>query len=202
MVHSSTLAITTDGKHLACGSFPLGETVRFRSLEINIDCFGGLSLSPKGSDSGDVFMGMTRSWLPSLWTILEDSTNEFYMASSGEGSSGLPVSRRHSTGTSPAPIATAPWSEGAPASLSLGGELRPPCLSEAQQGDSTDEFYVASSREGSSSLPDSQRHSMGTSPAPITTAPWSEGAPTPQTMMMVPSWTVVPRSDTGFPLEG
>jgi hypothetical protein len=56
------------------------------------DCFGNLSLSPKGSDSGIVFVGMTRSGWPMLRTILEDSTNEFYTTSSKVESSGLAIS--------------------------------------------------------------------------------------------------------------
>jgi hypothetical protein len=49
--------------------------------------------------------------LPSLHALIEDSTDEFHMASSGEASSGLPASRRHGTGAPPAPIATIPWPE-------------------------------------------------------------------------------------------
>jgi hypothetical protein len=75
MVHSSTLTITTNGEHLTYGGFSLGETICFRSLEFIVICFGSLSLSPKGSDSGSIFMGMARSGLPSLCTILEDSTD-------------------------------------------------------------------------------------------------------------------------------
>jgi hypothetical protein len=92
MDHSSTVAITTDGKHLTCGGFSLGETVHFGRPEFIADCFDSLSLSPKGRNSGTVFVGMTHSGSPSLCNILEDSTDEFYMASSGEGSSSLPVS--------------------------------------------------------------------------------------------------------------
>jgi hypothetical protein len=72
-----------------------------------------MSVSPKVSNSGVVFMGATHSGLPSLCTILEDSTDEFYMASSGEESSGLPVSQRCSMGKPPASISTTPWSEDA-----------------------------------------------------------------------------------------
>jgi hypothetical protein len=65
MVHSSTLIITTDGEHLTCGGF-FGETIRFGSLEFITDCFSSLSLSPKGSDSGAIFVGATRFGSPSL----------------------------------------------------------------------------------------------------------------------------------------
>jgi hypothetical protein len=71
MVHLSTLAIATDGEHLTCGGFSLSEIVRFGSLEFITDYFGSLSISPKGSDSRAVFMGMTRSGSPSLRIILK-----------------------------------------------------------------------------------------------------------------------------------
>jgi hypothetical protein len=85
MVHSSTLAITTDGKHLTCGGFSLGKTVHFGNLEFIVDCFGSPRLSPKGNDSRVVFVGMAHSGSPSLRTILKYSTDEFYMVSSREG---------------------------------------------------------------------------------------------------------------------
>jgi hypothetical protein len=59
MVHSSTLAITTDSERLTCGGFSLGETIHFRSLEFIANCFGGLSLSPKRSNSSAIFVGTT-----------------------------------------------------------------------------------------------------------------------------------------------
>jgi hypothetical protein len=136
MVHSSMLAITTDGEHLTCGSCSLGETVHFESLRFTTNNFSSLSLTPKGSNPGAVFMGKDRKGSPSLCTMLEDITNEFYMASSGEGSFGLPVS---------------------------------------------------------------QRCSIGAPPAPIETTPWPENASSPQTMMMVPAWTITPLSDTRLP---
>jgi hypothetical protein len=86
MVHSSTLTVTIDDEHLTRGGFSLNEIVRFGSLEFIVNCFGSPSLSPNGSDSGTVFMGMTRNGSLSLRTILGASTDEFYMASSGEGS--------------------------------------------------------------------------------------------------------------------
>jgi hypothetical protein len=82
MVHSSMLSITTDGERLTCSAFSLSETVRFGSLEFITDCFSDLDLSHKGSDSGAIFMGTTRSGSLSLWAMTEDSTNKFYKASS------------------------------------------------------------------------------------------------------------------------
>jgi hypothetical protein len=109
MVLSSPLAIATDSECLTCGDFSLGETVRLGSFEFITDCFDGLSLSPKRKDSSATFMGSTRSGSLSPWAMIEDSTKEFYTASSGEGSSGLPFPQRHDTGAPPAPIVTTPW---------------------------------------------------------------------------------------------
>jgi hypothetical protein len=41
--------------------------------------------------------------------MIEDSTEEFYPALSGEGSSSLPFSRRHDTRAPPTPIITTQW---------------------------------------------------------------------------------------------
>jgi hypothetical protein len=57
MVHSSMLAITTNGEHLTCSGFSLCKTVHFGSLDFIADYFGYLSLSPKESKSGATFMG-------------------------------------------------------------------------------------------------------------------------------------------------
>jgi hypothetical protein len=92
MVHSSAFAISIDSECLMCGGFSLGKTVHFGSLEFIADCFDDLSLSSKGSDSGAILMGLTHSRSPSLWAMTEDSTEEFYKASSGEGGSILPFS--------------------------------------------------------------------------------------------------------------
>jgi hypothetical protein len=91
MVHSSTLTITADDEHLTRGCFSLDKTVRFGNLEFIADYFGSLSLSPKGNNSGTIFVGTTRNRSPSLCTILEDSADEFYTTSSKEGSFILPV---------------------------------------------------------------------------------------------------------------
>jgi hypothetical protein len=113
IVHSSMLTVIIDGECLPCDDFSLGETVCFESLEFIIDCFGRLSLSPRGGESGAIFVGATRSGSSSLRTMIEDSTDEFYTISSREGSSDLPVSQRCITGALPAPITTTPWPEDA-----------------------------------------------------------------------------------------
>jgi hypothetical protein len=120
MVPSCTLIVSTDGEHLMCGGISVDETVHFVSLEFIVDYFIGLSLSPRRNDSGAAFMSSTCSGPPSpLRAMIEDSTEEFYMTSSGEGDSGLPSSRRHGTGTPPAPMATTPWLEDAQATPAM-----------------------------------------------------------------------------------
>jgi hypothetical protein len=84
MVHSSTPAVATNRERLTCSGFSLGETVHFESLEFMVDCFNALSLSPKGSDLGTVFVGSTCNRSPSLQATIEDFTEEFYIASSGD----------------------------------------------------------------------------------------------------------------------
>jgi hypothetical protein len=117
MVHSSVLAISTNGECLTCGGFSLGKTVAFGSLDFITDCFGGLSLSPRWGDSGTSIMGTPCSRPPTpLWAMIEDSTKELFTTSSGEGGgSGLPPSRRHNTGALCSPVVTTPWLENAPA---------------------------------------------------------------------------------------
>jgi hypothetical protein len=66
MVHSSALTISADGERLTCGGFSLDETILFGSIEFIVDCFGGLSLSPKRNDLGAAFIGTTNSGPPSL----------------------------------------------------------------------------------------------------------------------------------------
>jgi hypothetical protein len=120
MVPSSTLTVTVDGECLLCGGFSLSKTVHFGSIELIFDCFGGLSLSPWRDGLDATFMGSTRSGPPSpLWAMIGDSTEEFHMASSGEGGSDLPPPRRHDaadTSTTQAmmtipPRPMAPWSD-------------------------------------------------------------------------------------------
>jgi hypothetical protein len=88
MVHSSRLVIDVDGEHLTCGGFFFGETICFGSLEFIVDCFDSMSFSPKGNNSNAIFVEMARSGSPSLHTILEDSTDEFYTTSSRGGAIG------------------------------------------------------------------------------------------------------------------
>jgi hypothetical protein len=61
-------------------------------------------------------VGTTRSESPSLWTIVNDSIDEFYIASSegGGGSSGFPTSQKFSVVTPLVPIMTMFWPEGTP----------------------------------------------------------------------------------------
>jgi hypothetical protein len=120
MVHSSALTVSTNGECLTCSGFSLGETICFGSLEFITDCFGSLNLSPKRNDLGVTFMGSPRSGTPiPLWAMIEDSTEEFFIAPSGEGGSSLPSSRRHNTGAPSSPIATTPWLEDAPATQAM-----------------------------------------------------------------------------------
>jgi hypothetical protein len=108
MVHSSTLTVTTDGEHLTCAGFSLGETIRFGRLEFIANYFGNLSLSLMGNESGVIFVGMARSGSPPLCSILEDSINEFYIASSREGNFDFPVSWRRNMVTLPFYITATP----------------------------------------------------------------------------------------------
>jgi hypothetical protein len=64
MVHSSKLTVTAEGEHLTYSGFSLGETVHFGSLEFITDYFNCLSHSPKGSNSGTIFVGLTHSGSP------------------------------------------------------------------------------------------------------------------------------------------
>jgi hypothetical protein len=114
MVPSSSIVVAADGKHLVCGGLSLGETVRLGNFEFITDYFGGLSLSPGKGDEGTTFMGSTRSGASTLWwAMIEDSAEEFLMASIGEGSFGRPSPRRRSTGASLAPSTTTSWMENA-----------------------------------------------------------------------------------------
>jgi hypothetical protein len=86
MVPSSALPISTDGERLTCSDFSLNETFCLGSFEFIANYFSSLSVSPRRSDSGTAFISTTSSGTPSpWWAMIEDSTEEFHMASSGEG---------------------------------------------------------------------------------------------------------------------
>jgi hypothetical protein len=115
MVPSSAITITADDECLTCCGFSLGETVRLGNFKIIADYFSGLSPSPKRADAGAAFMGSTNSGAPTpWWSTIEDSTKEFLMASSGEGSFGLPSHRRRGTGALLTPVTSTPRMKKAP----------------------------------------------------------------------------------------
>jgi hypothetical protein len=98
MVPWSTIIVAIDGERLTCGGFSLGETVRLGNFDFNVDYFTGLSLSPRSGNSGTSFMGSPRSEASSPWqTVIEDSVEEFLMASSRDGGFGFPSPRRRGT---------------------------------------------------------------------------------------------------------
>jgi hypothetical protein len=110
MVPSSANIITAYGERLTCYGFSLGETVRLVKYEFIADYFGGLSLSPRRGDVDAIFMGSTRRRASTpWWAMIEDSTEEFLMVSSREGTFGLPSPRRRDTGASLSPIVTTSW---------------------------------------------------------------------------------------------
>jgi hypothetical protein len=121
MVTSSTLVVFSNGKCLACSGFSCGKTVCFGSLEFIADYFGGLSLSPRGSNSDATLMCPTHGEPPSpLRAMIEDSTEEFHMDSSREeGFAHPPSPRRHNTGDPPTPVTTAPWLENVPSTQAM-----------------------------------------------------------------------------------
>jgi hypothetical protein len=76
MVYSPKLTfIANCNNPIGVGLAP-GESICFGSLEFTADRFGCPSLSPKGDDSGTVFIGMMHNGSPSLYTILEESSDE------------------------------------------------------------------------------------------------------------------------------
>jgi hypothetical protein len=94
-------------ERLRCGGFSLGETIHLGSFEFIANYFGGLSLSPRRSDSGVAFMGSTHSGTPpSWWAMIEDSAEDFLTVLSGEEGFGLPSPRRHDIGALPTLITT------------------------------------------------------------------------------------------------
>jgi hypothetical protein len=109
MVPSSTIAVIADGESLTCGGVSHGETVCLKNFDFIADYFSGLSLSHRRDNEGNAFMGATHSTASTpWWDMIEDSTEEFLTASSGEGSFNLPSPRRRNTIALPAPAATTP----------------------------------------------------------------------------------------------
>jgi hypothetical protein len=76
MVTSLKFAFVANGRNLTGVGLAPGETIRFSSLEFNVNHLGSLSISPKERDSGANFIGMVHIRSPSLHTILEDSSDE------------------------------------------------------------------------------------------------------------------------------
>jgi hypothetical protein len=83
------------------------------------DRFDNLSLSPKGNDSGIVFIGMVHNGSLSLHTILKESTDKVDTISSGRGNSGFPILRQCIVMNLTAPITTTPPLEGTLAPLTI-----------------------------------------------------------------------------------
>jgi hypothetical protein len=84
MVPSSTITITANGEHLTCGGFSPGETVCLGNFEFIVDYFGGLRRHLHGSTCS----GTPSPW----WAMIEDSVEEFLMASNEEGGGGASTS--------------------------------------------------------------------------------------------------------------
>jgi hypothetical protein len=79
------ITITADGECLMWDGFSLGETV-------HANYFSGMSLSPRTGDAGAAFMGSTQSGPSTPWrAMIDESTEEFLMASSVEGSFSPPL---------------------------------------------------------------------------------------------------------------
>jgi hypothetical protein len=92
MVPSSVITIATDGECLMCDGFSLGKIIHLGNFEFITDYFSGLSLSPRRGATGAAFIGSTHSGASTpRWATIEDSAEEFLMASSGEGSFNPPV---------------------------------------------------------------------------------------------------------------
>jgi hypothetical protein len=120
MVPSSSIVIVANGECLVCSGFSLCETVRFGSFEFITDYFDGLSLFPKRGDEGTSFVGSTcRGASTPQRAMIEHSTEEFLMVSSGEGSLSHPSPRRCSARASLAPATTTTWKKNTPATTTF-----------------------------------------------------------------------------------
>jgi hypothetical protein len=119
MVHSPKLTFVANMNNLTGVGFAPTEAICFGSLEFTADCFGNPSLSPKGNDSGVIFMGMVHNRLLSLHTILEESSDEGHTTSGRGGISGFPDPRGCNMVTPTIPVATTPPLEGTLACLTI-----------------------------------------------------------------------------------
>jgi hypothetical protein len=116
MVPSSSIAIVADSERIMCSGFSLGEPVLLGNFEFIVDYFGGLSLSPRRGNEGTAFVGSTCCGASTpQWATMEDSTEEFLTASSGEGSFNHTSPRQRTTRASFSPATTTTRKENAPA---------------------------------------------------------------------------------------
>jgi hypothetical protein len=89
IVPSSMLIVTASSERLSCDDFSHGETIRFGSLEFIVDCFSGLSLSPRRDGSDATIMGSSRSGPSSLLqAMIGHSTEELHTTFDREGGGG------------------------------------------------------------------------------------------------------------------
>jgi hypothetical protein len=120
MVPSSSITVVANGERLMCGGFTLGEPVCLGNFECITDYFGGLSLSPKRGNDGAIFMGSTHSEasIPQ-WATIEDSPEEFLVASSRKEDLATFPPKRHSMWALLAPTTTVTWKKNAPATMAF-----------------------------------------------------------------------------------
>jgi hypothetical protein len=119
MVYSPKLTFIDNGNNQTKVELAPSKTICFGSLEFTTDCFGHLSLSPKGNDLGTAFIGMVHSGSPSLHTILEESSDKGNAASGNGGSYGFPDPRGCNMVTPIVPITTTPLPESTLAHLTI-----------------------------------------------------------------------------------
>jgi hypothetical protein len=90
IVYSLKLTFVGNGNNLTDVRLIPGETICFGRQEFTIDRFGSLGLSLEGNDAGAMFVGMVNSGSPSLYTIIEESSDEGSVTSGEGASSGFP----------------------------------------------------------------------------------------------------------------
>jgi hypothetical protein len=119
MIHSPKLTFVANMNNRTCVGFAPSKAKCLGSLQFTTDCFGNPSLSPKGNDSGVIFMGMVHNRSPSLHTILEESSDEGHTTLGRGGISGFPDPRGCNMVTLTIPVATTPPLEGTLACLTI-----------------------------------------------------------------------------------